>query len=194
MSVFFKYILAKLNVKFVFVSNWMRDVFFKNIFHLESSFYEVIPNPVNSNFIFSSFSNHSNSKKLGICVRPWDDSKYAIDMVVDFFEFNPNLKCDIYGKGSYPENNIIPENVKFKSGFIIQSQIPELLNNYHFAILPTRLDAQGVFACELATFGIPLIVGATSPTIVASCHEESSKLLLVQLAGAFVETFQLVSV
>jgi hypothetical protein len=136
----------------------MRDVFFENIFYLNKDYYRVIPNPVNNSFIISSYVNSKSNGSNGVCIRPWDDSKYAIDMVVNFFKFNQDLNCDIYGNGLYPEKNVIPENVTFKKGFIIQSDIPDLLNTYDFAILPTRLDAQGVFACELATYGIPLIV------------------------------------
>ena len=36
-------------------------------------------------------------------------------------------------------------------------EIIEYLNDSRCALMPTRADAQGVMACEMATFGIPLI-------------------------------------
>lgn len=147
------------SVHFVFVSGWMKNVFFSNIFRLPDYSFSVINNPVNPVFTDQPYEFDSEySPKKGVCIRPWDNSKYAIDMVVDFFQNNPELKCDIYGRGSFPKRNHTPQNVVFYSKFLVQSELSALISKYDFAVLPTRLDAQGVFACELATFGIPLIV------------------------------------
>ena len=42
----------------------------------------------------------------------------------------------------------------------------DLLNKSKCALMPTRTDAQGVMACEMATFGIPLVT-----TDLPVCHE-----------------------
>lgn len=41
-----------------------------------------------------------------------------------------------------------------------------MLNSYKYALMPTRLDAQGVMMCEMAVYGIPTIVSD-----IAVCHE-----------------------
>ena len=70
---------------------------------------------------------------------------------------NQEYTFDIYGKGEYFEHNDKPKNIRVYNRFIKQDSIPDLLNHYRCALMPTRLDAQGVMMCEIATFGMPVI-------------------------------------
>ena len=51
----------------------------------------------------------------------------------------------------------------------------DLLNKSRCALMPTRTDAQGVMACEMATFGIPLVT-----TDLPVCHEVFDTFVNVQ--------------
>ncbi|MDC5278200.1 glycosyltransferase family 1 protein, partial [Acinetobacter baumannii] len=63
-------------------------------------------------------------------------------------------------------HNNLPKNVRHIDKFVPQSEIPNLLDNYRGAVMPTRLDAQGVMMCEMASYGIPTIVSD-----LKVCHE-----------------------
>lgn len=144
----------------IFVSDWMRERFVQNMGFYPEDFVRttIIPNAVNSVFINQNY-NPKNGNLLADCVtiRPFDDSKYALDLVLDIAKENPKKTFHIYGKGEYFEHNECPENVTVFHKFILQKDIAELLNNYSCAVMPTRFDSQGVMMCEMATFGIPVI-------------------------------------
>ena len=78
-------------------------------------------------------------------------------MVCEFARANPNYTFHIYGKGRFFDFFDKPGNVKVFDYHINQDDIPYLLNDYRCALMPTRCDAQGVMACEIATYGMPLI-------------------------------------
>ena len=67
------------------------------------------------------------------------------------------MNFHLYGDGRYFEHFPPPPNLKVFRRFIDQKDIPDLLDRYRAAAMPTRLDSQGVMACEMATYGIPLI-------------------------------------
>lgn len=146
-------------VTLVFVSEWMRGMFESNILvpDLEGIAYEVIHNSLAEVFVDGVFK--SGGCKVGdfVTLRSLDNSKYAVDMVVSLAEANPNYSFDIYGRGRFFEFNKIPDNVSWYDKHIRQDDIPELLDCYKVALMPTRCDAQGVMACEIATYGMPLI-------------------------------------
>lgn len=144
----------------IFVSEWMEKQFIKNIKidPNEIAKKTIIPNACNSIFLEKKYE-FDREKKLAdyITIRPLDDSKYAIDLVVKFALNNPNKTFHIYGKGNYFKINKKPENVEVFNKFIQQKDIPNLLNKYSCAIMPTRYDSQGVMVCEMVTYGIPVI-------------------------------------
>ncbi len=144
----------------IFVSEWMREKFIKNLGFEPESYSKtvVIPNAVNNVFVNKTYSPKSENL-LADCVtiRPFDESKYALDLVLELAKLNPNKTFHIYGKGRYFYYNQCPENVKVFDRFIEQKDIADLLNCYRCAVMPTRFDSQGVMMCEMATFGIPLI-------------------------------------
>lgn len=150
----------------IFVSDWMKkhgltclgDIKTKNIY--------VINNPVHNSFLNSTYD--PKYPKLGDCVtiRPLNGSKYGIDLVVSLAINNPSLSFTVYGKGDFFKFNPKPDNIIHINKFINQKDLPDLLNQYRAAVMPTRLDAQGVMMCEMATYGIPIITSS-----IPICHE-----------------------
>ncbi|NAR82144.1 glycosyltransferase [Acinetobacter haemolyticus] len=157
---FLKHISGKNKIGLIFVSEWMKRQFIKNIKLIpdQLGLTKTIPNACNSVFLESTYQFDSKNK-LGDCItiRPLDDSKYAVDLVVEAALNNPEKIFHIYGKGSYFDFNKKPENIFVINQFIQQKDIPDLLNKYKIAFMPTRYDAQGVMVCEMATYGIPVV-------------------------------------
>ena len=78
-------------------------------------------------------------------------------MVVKLAQKYPQFKFDVYGSGMYFNHNYKPENIKLESKYFSSKELTLLLSKYKCALMPTRLDAQGVMVCEMASFGIPII-------------------------------------
>ncbi|MBO0961641.1 glycosyltransferase family 4 protein [Neobacillus sp. MM2021_6] len=147
-------------LKIIFVSNWMRDVFLENIpinkqLLLDNSY--VISNAMNTIFLEQSYKLEQPIKADFITIRPLDNSKYAVDLVVELAKKHPSLTFHIYGKGEYFTYNEKPKNIEVFQEFFSPNDMAKLLNHYRCALLPTRLDAQGVLMCEVATYGMPLV-------------------------------------
>lgn len=144
---------------FVFVSNWMKDRFVSNVKLIPESVgkVEIINNSINNAFLDCSYEKSEELYADFVTIRPFDESKYAIDLVCGLAQNNPNYTFHIYGRGNYFKYNTQPSNIKVINIFFKQSEIPELLNHYRCALMPTRFDAQGVMACEIASYGMPLI-------------------------------------
>lgn len=144
----------------IFVSDWMKGVFEKNIGKkstLQFSSLDVIPNAVNEVFLKSQYSKSKNKKADFVTIRPLDGRKYAADIVVDMAKSNPQYLFHVYGKGRLFDYIDKPENIVWFDFFVPQSDIPDLLDHYSVALMPTRYDAQGVMKCEMAAYGIPVV-------------------------------------
>lgn len=115
----------------------------------------VINNPINPVFNQNHFL--PESKFDFVCIRPFDDPKYGVDLFLKIAEKNPQFTFHLYGKGNLPEMKALPANVTIFKSFILPSDFPKLLKQYRAAILPTRWDSQGIMACEIAAFGMPLL-------------------------------------
>lgn len=152
----------------VFVSHWMLKAAEQS---LQMAFFNTtnvhVINNCNSQYITNA--GYILSEKINadfITIRPLDQSKYGIDLIVKFAKSNPDMSFHIYGKGEYFKYNSLPRNIQIINEFLLPQDIPGVLNHYRYAIMPTRLDAQGVMMCEMASYGIPTI---TSDIDV--CHE-----------------------
>ena len=149
------------HIHLVFVSDWMKNIFTKNVMSLsnENTNYSIIHNSLNNSFINRSYINENLNCPAAdfITLRSLDLSKYAIDMIVSLACANPNFSFHIYGKGNYFKYNLKPDNVIVFERHIEQDKICDLLSKYKYALMPTRCDAQGVMACEIATYGMPMI-------------------------------------
>lgn len=145
---------------FVFVSRWMKDTFERRVglnLDLRRFRYAVIPNAMNDCFLEAAYKPSANLYADFITIRQWDWSKHGVDLVIEAAKKNTDKTFHIYGKGIFPEFVEIPNNVKMINKFIAVEDIPNLLNHYRCALMPTRVDSQGVMAAEMASYGIPLI-------------------------------------
>lgn len=156
------YLLSNLSkIHLVFVSEWMYDVFLKNTGINERLLEDrtsIIYNSVSKNYETLRYDINSPKEYDYITIRGnIDTSKFAIDLVNKFAFSNPSKKFLIVGKGEYFKHFKKADNIERIERFLNQNEIVELLNKSKCALMPTRCDAQGVMACEMATFGIPLI-------------------------------------
>lgn len=146
---------------FVFVSEWMHreavacNPWLADAGHLDCS--RVIPNSVHPIFLQRRYRPTAEPLADVVCIRPFDNPKYAIDALVGWAVQAPHLSFHVYGTGRYFDHHPPPPNLTVFQRFIEQKDIPDLLDRYRVAALPTRLDSQGVMACEMATYGIPLL-------------------------------------
>lgn len=149
-------------IKLVFVSEWMKENGLQCLGKVKTSKIFVVNNSLNTSFLENSFN--ISDEKLGdfITIRPLNGSKYAVDLVIDFAKNNPDYNFSIYGQGDFFKYNALPKNVHWNNRFLSQKDIPIILNKYKYAIMPTRLDAQGVMMCEIAAYGMPIIISDLS--------------------------------
>lgn len=162
-----KYILANISkLQLVFVSEWMYDVFIKNVGidpKLLAGRTSIIYNSVSKNYETMRYNVEGLKKYDYITIRNGlDTSKFAIDLVNKFAFANPDKKFLIVGKGEFFNHYKKADNIERIERYLNQHEIVELLNTAKCALMPTRCDAQGVMACEMATFGIPVITSDIS--------------------------------
>lgn len=154
----FKSWAARKEVHFVFVSQWMLNEFRYNLgFDPPLDKTHIIHNPINNIFYERSYNFNSPKPYDFICIRSLDESKYAVDLVLEIAKANPQYNFHIYGQGKFFEYYEKPPNVVHHSRFLKHFEIADELNKFKAAIMLTRLDAQGVMMCEMANFGIPLV-------------------------------------
>lgn len=148
------------NIRLVFVSNWIFKQF-KDEVHLNDAELEnhavVISNSIGKYFENNKYSPN-NLKYDYLTIRSnLDDSKYAIDIVVNLARKYPQYLFCIIGKGKYFSYNSKPENICWIQEEMTHEDLMKYINQSKCALLPTREDTQGLMACELAACGIPLI-------------------------------------
>ncbi|MDR2267578.1 MAG: glycosyltransferase [Christensenellaceae bacterium] len=153
----------KLLVKsfFVFVSNYIfREFnrFVKPIKPLQPDQYAIIYNCIGRVFESLQYTPQSTLKYDFVTIRSYlDQSTYAVDTIINTAFKYPNYKFCLVGCGRFFDYYQKPDNVEFLDCYLTHDQIVELLNHSRCALMPTRHDTQGLLACEMATFGIPLI-------------------------------------
>lgn len=149
------------NTKLVFVSNWMRNVFFNETKIPRSKLIKntkVIANSVGVQFEENEYDYNIDKKYDFITIRNnIDGSKYSIDVVMREAKNNPEYSFCLVGKGRFFEFNKLPSNVTWINKEMSHSEILELLNHSKCCLMPTRTDAQGVMVCEMATYNMPVI-------------------------------------
>lgn len=155
--------MREARIRAVYVSEWMRTEAIRamSLGELECARSIVVPNAINRAFMDRSYIPEQFIADF-ITIRPFDSPKYGLDLVVALAENNPEREFHVYGKGRYFKRNKPPANLKVFDQFIGQEKMPALLDKYRCAIMPTRLDAQGVMMCEMASYGMPIIVSDLS--------------------------------
>lgn len=146
---------------FVFVSRWMYEQFLQWV-KIDPSIVEVrksiIYNCVGSLFECQHYDKATDKVYDFVTVRgSIDGSKYCIDIVTDLARSNPQYSFLVIGHGDFYRFNEKPSNVIHLDKVLSHTDLIDILNKARCALMPTRTDAQGVMACEIATFGMPLI-------------------------------------
>jgi glycosyltransferase involved in cell wall biosynthesis len=150
------------NCKFIFVSNWMKEIMEKDV-GAKIKQYKIIPNPINMDLFRFNEKSVEQRKKI-LIIRSFDSRKYANDISIkailklkekDYFK---DLKFQIYGMGKYFKKLTNPlsglENVELHEKFLSQSAIAELHREFGIFLCPTRQDSQGVSMCEAMSSGL----------------------------------------
>lgn len=167
-----RYYLMKIYKKsfFVFVSNWMRDEFFKwtkisrQAIENRTS---VTYNCVGKKFETEKFDSTNEKEYDFITIRNnLDDSKYSIDIVNDWAKNTPNGKFLLVGQGEFFQHVDKSNNITWLNQTMSHDEIIKALDKCRFALMPTRTDAQGLMMCEMAAYGIPVITSD-----IPVCHE-----------------------
>ena len=166
-------IYFKRNIKksyFIFVSNWMKEMFLKNT-KIEEQMIKnhtfITYNSVGKEFQENNYDKEREKKYDFITIRGnLDGSKYCIDIINQLAFQNENSNFIIVGKGRYFSVFEKAPNIVWLNKYCNHTEIIELLNNAKCALMPTRTDAQGLMMCEMATFGIPMITSD-----ISVCHE-----------------------
>lgn len=152
--------LLSQQVKLIFVSNWMKNEFLKNI-NIKSELIEknsvIIYNCVAKELLNSSYNYLALDKIKIITIRQFDNPKYAVDLVLKAAFDNPTFEFHLFGFGKFFNDIKTPKNLKIFNKYFNHQDLPVLLNQYTAAFMPTRLDSQGVMMCEMASYGIPII-------------------------------------
>jgi glycosyltransferase involved in cell wall biosynthesis len=156
---YFKKIMHK--SQFVFVSNWMYQMFIKFV-KINTEVIEerkhIVYNSVGECFEKLSYDVATKKRYDFITIRNnLDGSKYAIDIVTRIAKNNPQYSFCVIGRGKFYNFNNKPSNLIWIDKNLSHKEIIDFLNQAHCALMPTRADAQGVMVCEMATFGIPVI-------------------------------------
>lgn len=147
--------------QFIFVSKWMYDMFLHFVKINPEKIKErshIIYNCIGDKFEEVSYDLAAEKKYDFISIRNnIDGSKYGIDIVTRIAENNPKFSFCVIGKGNFYKYNKKPNNLIWIDRNLEHEEILNFLNQSRCALIPTRADSQGVMACEIATFGIPMI-------------------------------------
>lgn len=148
-------------IQFVFVSHWMYDQFRKwiklDLFYLEGR-YHIIYNCIGKEFEDISYDDTCRKEYDFISIRSdFDGSKYCVDVVCRLAKENPELKFCLVGRGQYFDYNEKPDNLHVITKYLKHDEMLKYFDYSKCALMPTRTDAQGVMACEIATYGMPMI-------------------------------------
>lgn len=145
----------------VFVSQWMKNHAEKDL-RLSFDKYQIpnkiIFNPIHPAFESAVYSSPATPDADFVTIRSLDHPKYAIDVVVELAVRNPQYTFHVYGEGDYFKHYPTPPNMTVYYAKFRQNELPALLSRYRCALLPTRVDAQGVMMCEIASLGMPILV------------------------------------
>ena len=147
---------------FIFVSQWMYREFIKYVRLPKSileNHFDIIYNSVDKIFEEQSFDNLCDKKYDFITIRAnLDGSKYAIDIVNKIAQNTPSKNFLVIGKGQFFKYNVKAPNLTWRDTTLDHIEIIKVLQEARCALMPTRCDAQGVMACEMAALGMPIVV------------------------------------
>lgn len=145
---------------FIFVSHWMLNKFIHYMKVPEKKLKRcyIIPNSIGKVFEENNYVFNAEKKFDFVTIRNnLDGSKYCIDIVNSLAEHNRENSFLVIGKGKFFSYYKKAENITWINKTLSHEEIIKVLNQAKCALMPTRLDAQGLMMCEMASFGIPVI-------------------------------------
>lgn len=162
-----KYIIKNITkLELVFVSNWIYKQFLLETKLPESYICNkkhIINNSVGKIFEENSFDISYDKIYDFITIRNYlDESTYCADIITNIANNNKQYKFCIIGKGEFFNYYKKPDNMVWINKELPHEEILKLLNKSKCALMPTREDTQGLMACEMATYGMPLITSDIS--------------------------------
>lgn len=186
---FRKFIDSNKNIKIIFVSKWMENIFKKDVKPKESITGKsyVIPNLIDDNLFKYSVKKDDQRFKF-LSIRPHTSNKYANDIIVGAIEILSthtefsNLEFTLIGDGPNFEKNTNSlkkyENVKLQRRFLSQEEIASKHKEFGVLLCPTRQDSQGVSMCEGMSSGLVPI--STYNTAIPEFVENGESGLLIE--------------
>lgn len=189
---------------FIFVSNWMLNKFiqYTKLPKEKLKRYYIIPNSIGKVFEENTYDVSAEKKYDFVTIRSsLDNSKYCLDIINSLAKHNKNNNFLIIGKGKFFSYYEKAKNITWIDQTLSHEEIIKILNSARCALMPTRLDAQGVMMCEMASFGIPVITsdidicGEIKPNYSnmylinnSSCQIDLSKYLKIALEESGIST------
>lgn len=148
------------DIRLIFVSDWLFRQFLEGL-DLErealGSHGVVISNGVGEFFLEHSYQPSSIAYDF-ITIRNYlDESKYGVDIVVRLAKSHPSYRFLVIGKGEFFRRVGCPDNLTWLDKELSHEDMKGYIDSARYALLPTREDTQGLMACEMAVYGIPLI-------------------------------------
>lgn len=153
---------ARIDVKFVFVSNWLKSAAEKDI-GVTVKHGHIVPNPINTD-LFSYSKKTDNLRKNILLIRSFKARNYANDISVEAIlrlshkQFFKDLTFTLYGEGYLFNSLTAPlkqfENVHLNNCFIEHKDIPAVHAQNGIFLCPSRMDTQGVSMCEAMASGL----------------------------------------
>ena len=151
-------------IKFIFVSEWMKNVLeHDTVTKGKIKNYAIIPNVIDEE-IFKYNKKGENQRFNILSIRSFETKKYANDILVkSILELSKKSNFErynfsIYGKGKLFKKTIKPllqfKNVKIEERFLNKNEIVEEHKKNGIFLAPTRQDAQGVSMCEAMSSGL----------------------------------------
>lgn len=150
------------NIKFIFVSKWMKDITEKDTYKKVKN-YEIIPNVIDDK-LFKFKEKDAELRKNILLIRPFNSRKYANDIAIKALlelakkEFFSDLNITIIGKGKDFNRLTKPlkkyKNIVLQESFLNHEEIYNQHIKHGIFLCPTRQDAQGVSMCEAMSSGL----------------------------------------
>lgn len=154
------------NVKFVFVSNWAKEMS-ERLIGIKYNNYDIVPCFIDEKQFPYTEKNPELRKKVFI-LRKFDNlNTYSIDIAVRVILELSNRECfkdmefSIYGDGEIHDKLLLPlrdfSNVHIHKKFLSHEEIKEMHKENGIGLFATRFDTQAVSSCEAAMSGCVVI-------------------------------------
>lgn len=160
------------NLKLIFVSRCFAEEVMEDVgFQLPEDRYEIIHNPINTDFFAYTPKTELQRKKI-LSVRPYASRTYANDLSVKAIlelsgkPYFKELEFRMIGDGKLFDETVEPlrqfSNVLIEKRFLTHGEIAALHSEYGVFLCPTRMDSQGVSRDEAMSSGLVPVTSRVS--------------------------------